>query len=267
MSLTRRGSSPPAAPVRLAARTAALRSIALISLGLATLCFAPRTQDGDSAPDSVGGRVVDARGKPVRKVEVAASWDFSEGEPRGYQSVTTGRDGSFSGLQIRRFPAMLLAYSANGKLAGSVVADAAGRDDLEIVLRRTVRVRGDFVSEKLEGRIPWTNAYIWSADRKHRMLMCASNEAKFDLLLPPGEYLLQGYGTDVNKVWKDLEIGERQRRVDLGDIEITATFLALMRGKKLPEWHVTAARNAVNDAPALADYRGKYLLIEAWGFW
>lgn len=242
-----------------------MQTFTLLSLCLATLTAAAPAQD--PAPGPVRGRVVDARGQPVAGVEVAPFWNFDEARPKAYEAVTSAADGSFSLTLTRELPTMLIAYASDGAQSGSVLVDEAGRTDLQIALARSVRVRGNFVARHLGGPIPWTNLYIWSTDRKHRPVSCASDQAKFDLLLPPGKYQLEGYGTDVTQVRKNLTLAADSTMLKLVDLEIPAAFLALTRGKPFPEWHVTDARNAVNNEPTLADYRGKYLLIEVWGFW
>ena len=65
---------------------------------------------------------------------------------------------------------------------------------------------------------------------------------------------------------QDTEPKKDKRDLDLGVVEFEATFLALHYGKPLPAWNVTDARRTTKLAQ-LSDYRGKWVLVEFWGFW
>ena len=54
--------------------------------------------------------------------------------------------------------------------------------------------------------------------------------------------------------------------VDLKTLEVPATIIARHVGKAPPPWHVTDARG-VNKEVQLADFKGKWVLLEFWGYW
>ena len=54
--------------------------------------------------------------------------------------------------------------------------------------------------------------------------------------------------------------------LDMGVLEMEATFLAVHYGKPLPPWTVSDARGA-RTSTQIADFKGKWLLVEFWGFW
>jgi thiol-disulfide isomerase/thioredoxin len=54
--------------------------------------------------------------------------------------------------------------------------------------------------------------------------------------------------------------------LDLGAIELPASVIAQNRGKVPPAWSVADARGAKKDV-TLADYRGKWVLVDFWGYW
>ena len=54
--------------------------------------------------------------------------------------------------------------------------------------------------------------------------------------------------------------------LDLGTLDLPATFLARHKGKELPAWTLADARGVKKDV-TLADYRGKWVLVDFWGHW
>ena len=92
-------------------------------------------------------------------------------------------------------------------------------------------------------------------------------KAEFSVLLPPGEYDLNGYGSDVVGIHKPLSIQTSTGPdLDLGTLDLPATFLARHKGKELPNWKLADARGVKKDV-TLADYRGKWVLVDFWGYW
>ena len=132
---------------------------------------------------------------------------------------------------------------------------------------RSTRVHGKFESKDLGRAIHWTNVYINLLPGKIRVLQNASREAEFSLLLPPGEYDMNAYGTDVAGIHKPLSSSaDGPADLDLGTLNLPATFLARHKGKELPPWTIADARG-VNKEVTLADYRGKWVLVDFWGHW
>jgi hypothetical protein len=100
----------------------------------------------------------------------------------------------------------------------------------------------------------------------HRFAHCMSTAGRFDLRLPPGRYEFWVYGTGLEGKRMTLRLRPGQG-LDLGAVDVPAEYLALMRGKELPEWTVTAARGRELEQSTLASFRGKWVLVEFWGFW
>jgi len=217
----------------------------------------------------VAGRIVGADGAPAPGVRVGPYWSFDEGKPSGSRLLRAGDDGRFDGaIEYLRVPGLLVAYSDDGAMVGTAeLADQDALEDVAIQLAPSVRVHGRFVSPKLDGPIPWTNVYFYSG--KNRPWSCSSQKAEFDVRLPRGELSIYAYGTDVNTVRRPLVLDGDAADVDLGEIELPATYLALHRGQRIDDvWKVTAARGMpLEQAQDLAKLRGKWLYIEFWGFW
>ena len=271
----------------------------------------------------VRGRVVDEAGRPVAGATVAYFWSANgtgkradgtpldvtkddelrelwahEGEmqPRG-RSATTAEDGSFVTTLHGRAHAVM-AMDA-GRKRGGIVRVAEGKEEapVAITLGPLVRVRGKFASKAGEKAPVWTNVYVLlPADATRpidslRVAHCASFDARFELWLPPGKYVLDAYAesNSVNEI--DLRV-EPDREIvvsvdspehDVGVLELQSTASERQKrvielktagkwgdytkeyGKSPPPWNVVDARGVKKDV-RLSDFRGKWVLIDFWGF-
>jgi thiol-disulfide isomerase/thioredoxin len=70
----------------------------------------------------------------------------------------------------------------------------------------------------------------------------------------------------VRGVSKNVTLKADQPDLDLGTIELPATVLGMYKGKELPPWKIIDARGVKKDV-TLADYRGKWVLVDIWGYW
>jgi hypothetical protein len=227
-------------------------------------------------PLKVTGKVVDAQGHPVEGATVASFWMRSARGTDGkgvssfspIQGVTTDREGAFAiELQLYGRDGALLAMDSGQKMGGSVVVKAKDAvEPVKITLGSLVRVHGSFSCTELGKQPSWTNVYISLMPGNVRLVANDSQEAKFDVLVPPGTYRFWGYGTDVADLTKEITAKVDSPDLDLGTVDIPATIIAKHKGKAPPEWKVTDARGA-KKAVRLADFKGKWVLMEFWGFW
>lgn len=214
----------------------------------------------------VTGRVVDASGKPIAGAEVATFWTIADDKPTPYKAATSDGEGRFS-LRIEFYGREqgLLAYAKDRKIGGLLVVEPkAAEKPVEIKLGPLGRVHGKFFCKELNKRPKWTNVYLMHGAA--RFLMCASNEASFTFALPPGTYKFWGYGTDIQDVKKDFTLSADKPDLDMGTLDVPATVIAKHIGKAPPAWHVTDARGVKKDVK-LADFKGKWVLMEFWGYW
>jgi hypothetical protein len=98
------------------------------------------------------------------------------------------------------------------------------------------------------------------------VLACSSPKAEFSFRLPPGKYQFWGYGTDVRDKREEITLSADKQDLDFGTVDLPATPIARHVGKEPPAWHVTDARGAPKDVK-LSDFKGKWVLVEFWGFW
>lgn len=235
--------------------------IAAVLLGL--LPLAVRAQE----EVKVTGRVVDAAGKPVAAAEVATIWNAAKDKMTPLKGAISDSAGRFSLALTFYGPAtqVLLALDKDCKKGGLLlVENKAAKDSVEIKLSPLVHVHGKFFCKELNKRPTWTNVYVMSG--RTRFLFCSSEEAKFSFDLPPGTYQFWGYGTDIQELKKDITLKADKPDMDMGTLDMPPTIIARHKGKAPPAWHVTDARGVKKDV-RISDFKGKWLLLEFWGYW
>ena len=103
---------------------------------------------------------------------------------------------------------------------------------------------------------------------RKRLVSHMPESGKFEIKAPPGDYDLHGYGdyTDVESIRRELTLRSGSSVMELGLVPLKAAPIALHYGKPAPPWHITAARG-VPEGFQLSDLRGRWVLVEFWGFW
>jgi hypothetical protein len=234
----------------------------IVATILALLPMAARAQE----EIKVNGRVVDAAGKPVAKAEIATFWSTMKEKLTAYKGVTTDTEGRFT-LPVAFYGRgqALFVLDKDRKTGGLIVVEPKDAEKaVEIKLAPLVHLHGKFECKELNKQLQWTNVYILSGQA--RFAMCSSEEASFSFLLPPGTYKIWAYGTDIQDLKKDITLKAEERDLDLKTIDMPATIIARHKGKAPPAWHVTDARG-VKAEVKLSDFKGKWVLLEFWGYW
>ena len=222
-----------------------------------------------AATFSVTVKVVDADHKPVPKADVATLWDARGAmKPFADRGAVTDASGK-AVLQVDDWNEKrpLLVLSADRKL-GSVVAVSKVDDGREVTatLGPTVRVKGKLDCTELNSKPKWANTMVAADGLRAPIAQHTTESAEFDFILPAGKYALRSYGTDVQDVKQTITLGADRPEVDLGTLDFKASPIAKLKGKTAPGWEITAARG-VKPQVKLSDYKGKWVLLEFWGFW
>jgi thiol-disulfide isomerase/thioredoxin len=217
----------------------------------------------------VKGRVVDEEGKAVAAAEVATFWGADDNRPMfAYQGVKTDADGQFA-LDVEFYARDQVVMAVKGDRGGlAVVARGAARKPVEIKTGPLVGVTGHFTCTE-QGSAPGsTNVYLMLRPGDIRFVQCSSKTSKFQLKVPPGSYGFWGYGdsTDYTNDQREIALKAGTPAVDLGPIDLKLKPLAKLYGKEPPPLRVTDARG-VDKNIKLSDYKGKWVVLEFWGFW
>ncbi len=234
---------------------------------------------------SISGRVVEADGSPVANAEVSTSWyideetgklvagpswytDAETGELTSSGPMATAADGSFAGkINCRAYGVGLLAMNAERTRGGFLSVDESNvSKPLTIQLDGLGQVRGRFTCTELGHPPELTDVTFNALPSLAQVARCISSEAKFWMKLPYGTYKLRMYGTDVRDHHQTIEISPDRLDIDLGTIDLKLTIIAQHYGKLPPAWSVSDARGVSRDVK-LSDYRGKWVLLEFWGYW
>ena len=130
-----------------------------------------------------------------------------------------------------------------------------------------VHVRGKYVCKDLGTPVGWTNSMFLSMPERWRICENMTQKGEFSVLLPPGNYSLQGYGgPDVGQHRRELTLTSEKPDVDLGEIDLAASEIAKLKGKPAPTLNPTDVRG-VSKGVQIADYKGKWVALEFWGHW
>jgi len=243
----------------------------------------------------------DRDGKPLdltKDENVKIFWGhLGEMEPTSTRAVRTGPDGQFS-LKMSEIHYAVMAMDRSRRRGGLVVIPKGKESEpIEIPLSPMVRVRGSFEGPGAKQQPDWTHVYVNLPDDPTRplhsthLVSCGSFEAKFDIWLPPGPYVLNAYSQFADQDLLEGELVPGREVVLKGDIldvnlgqltfsphktlnsarkakaEADGTWGDYTRhyGKKPPRWHITDARGLSKDAQ-LSEFKGKWVLVDFWGF-
>ncbi len=220
----------------------------------------------------IRGRVVDQAGKPVAGITVAPTWLRQEDVPvRPIPGTAKTDDQGQFGLEMTFLHGrsrVLYALDPERRRGGlAVVGPKTPDEPITIKAGPLVHVHGQYTCKDLGKPVGWTNSMFISMPDRSRFYQHMTKKAEFSVLLPPGTYSFQGYGeSDVESHRADLTLAPDKLDVDLGAIDLAASPIAKLKGKPAPSLHPTDVRG-VSKGVQIADYKGKWVVLEFWGTW
>ena len=215
-------------------------------------------------------KVVDAAQKPVVGAEASLFWNVKDGAmvAGAEKRIVTDSAGK-AALVVDNWNAKrpVLVLSADRKLGGIAgVSKADDGKELILALGPTVRVKGKLECKELKLRPEWANTVVILDGFQGFVVQDMGTAAEFGFVLPAGKYTFASYGSDVVKIKRTVTLSADRPEHDFGTIDMKASALAKLRGKVAPDWIIADARGARADVK-LADYKGKWVYIEFWGYW
>jgi hypothetical protein len=222
-----------------------------------------------AATFSVTVKVVDGDNKPVPKADVALFWQSKDGmSPASNRGAVTDESGK-AVLQVDDWDETrpVLVLSADRKLGGVVgVSKADDGKEVTATLGPTVRVKGNLTCSELNSKPKWANTMMTADGFRAHVAQNITEAAEFEFILPAGKYALRSYGTDVEDIKQTIILAADRPEFDAGTLDLKASPIGKLKGKPAPGLEITAARG-VKPQLKLADYKGKWVYLEFWGFW
>ena len=226
-------------------------------------------------PKEVTVKVTGPDGKPAVGATVTGFMSLEENrEKKGtrpewkyYKSANTGTDGTVK-LKYEQLFRPVIARDTGKKLmaitAGTPVTLLKG--ELSLTLKPECRIVGTIVCDELRKAakpIGWTTVIIEQDGRS--MADCSSSQGQFEFVAPPGTYTLDAYGGDVQEKTVTITVPADRSELAVDPIALTATKLVLLQRQPAPELEGVVAWRG--QKVKLADLKGKYVLLEFWGYW
>jgi uncharacterized protein (TIGR03067 family) len=226
-------------------------------------------------PTEVAITVRGPDGKPVPKATTFyhMGWteprDMKDG-PTGWRysnEASTGPDG-VARVKYEDVGQGVRARVAERKLIGFAPASpfSLRSGALTVTLEPEVRVTGAVVSEDLKKAgvpVGRTNTVVYSRGTPVASYMATGG--RFEFPLPAGEYVFEAYGSDLHEKRVPVTVPAGRSEGAVPPIDLKASALALLRGKPAPE--LTGVVGWKGEKVALAGLKGKYVLLEFWGYW
>ena len=191
----------------------------------------------------------------------------------------------------------VFAVDKRHERGGIVLVEQSEADKpVTITMAPLVRVTGEVYCSEAGKTPEWTSAQVYIPDGKGnhtKLMICGSFRGKFSFLLPPGNYDLdvqssspnarirtpkqhtdKNTATDLPARGIRFEIPRGKATLDLGVIDVVLPRdkdgnprdITQFYGKEPPELEITDARG-VPKTVKLADFRGKWVLLEFWAVW
>ncbi len=139
-------------------------------------------------------------------------------------------------------------------------------EPIPLTLVDEIKVDGRATSKQLDALgQPLKAVVVYVRHAGKIVLECVFNEPTFRLFLPPGDYEISSYGVDADQATKAITVTARSAEQNF-EIDLPAAKIAQLTGHQAPEIVDVAAWK--NGGPlALADLRGKCVLLDFWGYW
>jgi hypothetical protein len=161
----------------------------------------------------------------------------------------------------------VLVLSADRSQGGIVgVSKEDNGKELTVTLGPTVRVKAKLECKELNLKPEFAETRVTAHGFDMHFAEDRSKSPGFEFVLPAGKYLFHSWAPDGLIAERTVTLTPDRPEYDLGTLDMQASKIARLKGKKAPEWVITDARGVKADVK-LADYKGKWVYLEFWGYW
>src|SRR4051794_31556132 len=239
-----------------------------------------RANGPSTGPD---GKPIDPQTKEGNKLYWA-----NVGQMAPFRTARSGADGRVS-IDVPEHFYTLMAIDAERRRGGLMEIARDVVSNIEIHLHPLVRVKGSFEGSDPGKRLDWTHVWTLLPEdptrplQTNRLVSCGSREARFEMSLPPGRYLLDANGEPGHgKLEKEVVLDGDKPEINLGTLKLTRVTRKNINekieesqasgamgdytkhyGEKLPAWHIVDARGVKKDVQ-LSDFKGKWVVVKFW---
>jgi hypothetical protein len=227
---------------------------------------------GEEAPKTIQGKILVPDGCSVDTLVISSGWFWDPDRKTTYRPWDEGpqevRNGRIE-TRFNRDADALFAFDEKNRMGAVQVLKGRPPDgEITLDLKPLVEVQGELVCKNLTPSWAKAEVYAMSTDGREAPVAAYYFEngkgREVRLLLPPGKYQVLFKGTSAQHRVVPLTIDGKDRIQDMKRIELSPRSI---EGGLIPEtWKVTAARGVAKDLK-LSDYRGKWVLLEFWGWW
>ena len=237
----------------------------------------PKPLSVELKPFSV--RLVDASGKPVEGAELgilASAGDYIREQPAKrktewlYNMHTRSDENGVAHFSDGRgeLDRLCLIARHEGRKIGAVASlDPNESAPIQLILMPETQVVGRAVCKQLadlKRELGLIIVYVRFGGKT--MLECRFSEPTYYLALPPGNYEIEIYGSNVDRARTSIKVDAQSSVQQIAPLHLPASKLALLEGYEAPEIvDVVAWKNSKRIS--LKDLRGKCVLLEFWGHW
>jgi uncharacterized protein (TIGR03067 family) len=223
-------------------------------------------------PRDIGVLVSGPDGKPVAGASVATSMMSADDASKSsgkqewvYENrIETDQKGMASIAYKKLQGGVLIAHNQNSKQIKVVMLTPAGLGSgkVTIALEPQCKVIGEVHCEGVT-KIGPLNFLIVSQSRQVAHLVKESE--RFEFAISPGTYDLEIIGEDLDRKQVSITVPSGVSEHTVAPINIKASRLKMLQGKLAPE--LTGVTNWKGREIKLADLKGKYVLLDFWGYW
>lgn len=218
---------------------------------------------------TISGSVMDAKGQPAAGVEIAVGWNCDAKAKRlePAQKIKTDRTGRFSGsVPCEEGPVAIMALDKDrGSGAIKVVPIGDLTKSIKLQMSPLVNIAGELAIGEFSTAPKSYSIELQAQPETVGIIKFDTDSTKLKLSLPVGSYRMLVTAKDAEDAETEFELSADEPQFDIGKLALEPKA-GKTAGKGTPFFKITDAIGVSKDMK-LSDYKGKWVLIDFWGYW